>query len=57
MPLHVQPQAGVPLPDDFESEEPRTLSTKAKVAIKTGKVLLDFLRAQIVQDDSASRLL
>lgn len=41
MPLHVQPQAGVPLPDDFESEEPRTLSTKAKVAIKTGKVLLD----------------
>jgi hypothetical protein len=41
MPLHVQPQAGVPLPDDFESEEPRVLSSKAKVAIKTGKVLLD----------------
>ena len=37
----MQPQAGIPLPDDFESEEPRALSTKAKVAVKTGKVLLE----------------
>lgn len=41
MPLHVQPEAGVPLPDDFDSEEPKALSSKAKIAIKTGKVLLD----------------
>lgn len=41
MPLHVQPEAGVPLPDDYESEEPRAFSSKAKIAVKTAQVLLE----------------
>lgn len=41
MPLHVTPQSGIPLPDDFDSEDPKTFSTKVKVAAKTIDVLLD----------------
>lgn len=41
MPLHVMPQSGVPLPDDYDSEEPKSLKAKTKVAVKTAKVLLD----------------
>lgn len=41
MPLHVTPQSGIPLPDDFDSEDPKTFSTKVKVAANTIDVLLE----------------
>lgn len=41
MPLYVKPESGVPLPDDFDTEEPRSFNNKAKVAMKTAEVLLD----------------
>ena len=41
MSLHVQPESGIPLPDDYSSEEPTSLNRKAKIAIKTGQILLD----------------
>lgn len=41
MPLHVTPQSGIPLPDDFSSEEPKTFSSRAKVAVKTAEVLVE----------------
>jgi hypothetical protein len=41
MPLHVTPQSGIPLPDDFSSEEPKAFSSRAKVAVKTAEVLVE----------------
>ncbi len=41
MSLHVQPESGIPLPDDYSSEEPSSLTRKAKIAIKTGEILLN----------------
>ena len=41
MPLYVHPESGIPLPDDYDSQEPKAFSSKAKVAMKTGKILLD----------------
>lgn len=41
MPLNVVPDPSKPLPDDFDSEEPRTFAQKVKVAAATAKVLLE----------------
>ena len=41
MSLHVIPQSGIPLPDDFDSQEPKALKPRAKIAVNTAKVLLD----------------
>ena len=41
MPRHVQPQSGIPLPDDFDSEEPTSFKAKVKVAAKTAQVLAE----------------
>lgn len=41
MSIHVIPQAGIPLPDDYDSQEPKSIKTRAKVAVKTAGVLLE----------------
>jgi hypothetical protein len=41
MPRHVQPQSGIPLPDDYDSEEPTSFKSKVKVAAKTAQLLLE----------------
>ena len=41
MPLTIVPEKDIPLPDDFEAQEPTTLNTKVKVAASTAKVLVE----------------
>ena len=41
MPLTIVPEKDIPLPDDFEEQEPTTLNTKVKVAASTAKVLVE----------------
>jgi len=41
MPLTIIPENDIPLPDDFEAQEPTTLNTKVKVAASTAKVLVE----------------
>lgn len=41
MAITIIPTANKPLPDDFESEEPKTFDQKVKVAAATAKVLVD----------------
>ena len=41
MPLTIIPENDIPLPDNFEAEEPTTLNTKVKVAAATAKVLVE----------------
>ena len=41
MPLTIIPEKDIPLPDDFEAQEPTTLNTKVKVAASTAKVLVE----------------
>jgi hypothetical protein len=41
MAITIIPTANIPLPDDFESEEPTTLEAQVKVAAATAKVLAD----------------
>ena len=41
MPLTIIPENDIPLPDNFDAEEPTTLNTKVKVAALTAKVLVD----------------
>lgn len=41
MPLHVLPQSGIPLPDDYDSEEPKSVKSRAKIAVKTANVLVE----------------
>jgi len=41
MPLTIVPENDIPLPDDFEAQEPTTLNTKVKVAASTAKVLVE----------------
>ena len=41
MPLTIVPEKEIPLPDDFEAQEPTTLNTKVKVAASTAKVLVE----------------
>lgn len=41
MPLTIVPENDIPLPDDFEAQEPTTLNTKVKVAAATAKVLVE----------------
>jgi hypothetical protein len=52
MPLHIAAQAGIPLPDDYDSEEPKSVKSRAKIAVKTAEVLLDA-GANIPVDDQA----
>ena len=41
MAITIIPDANKPLPDDFESEEPKSFNEKAKVSTATAKYLLD----------------
>ena len=41
MSLHVIPQSGVPLPDDYDSEEPKSVKSRAKIAVNTANVLIE----------------
>ena len=41
MPLTIVPEKDIPLPDDFEAQEPTTLNTKVMVAASTAKVLVE----------------
>ena len=41
MPLTIIPENDIPLPDNFDAEEPTTLNTKVKVAAATAKVLVE----------------
>lgn len=41
MSIHVIPQAGIPLPDDYDSQEPKSIKSRAKVAVKTANVLIE----------------
>jgi hypothetical protein len=41
MPLHIAAQTGVPLPDDYDSQEPKSVKARAKVAVKTAEVLIE----------------
>ena len=41
MSLHVIPQAGIPLPDDYDSQEPKSVKSRAKIAVKTANILLE----------------
>ena len=41
MAITIIPTANIPLPDDFESEEPKSFDQKVKVAAATAKVLVD----------------
>lgn len=41
MPLQIIPDSSIPLPDDFDSEEPTTFRKKVMVAATTAKVLLE----------------
>lgn len=41
MSIHVIPQAGIPLPDDYDSQEPKSIKSRAKVAVKTANVLVE----------------
>ena len=41
MPLTILPENDIPLPDNFEAEEPTTLNTKVKGAAATAKVLVE----------------
>ena len=41
MAITIIPTANIPLPDDFDSEEPTTLDAQVKIAAATAKVLAD----------------
>ena len=41
MAITIIPTTNIPLPDDFESEEPKSFDQKVKVAAATAKVLVD----------------
>jgi len=53
MPLQIIPTSSVPLPDDFEPEEPTTFQKKVTVAANTAKVLLEA-GADIPVDEEAA---
>lgn len=50
MSLHVIPQSGIPLPDDYESQEPKSVKSRAKIAVNTAKVLVEA-GAEVPKED------
>ena len=54
MPLTVTPETAKPLPDTYDSEEPRTFAQQVKVAAATAKLLLEA-GAEIQPDKEAEK--